>query len=147
MPSTRKLSGNEVGIALGAYDRSKELVIDPVLQWLSYLGGTGSETGPIVKAAPDGGAYLAFTTNSYYLSFPAATPDFQLNKSRYWLGAVAKLSPDGNLIERLSYFGGAGTTSIKAMTLGSDGSLYVSGSTSASDFPLKGAFPDQAAEC
>ncbi len=33
-----------VGFALGEYDASRTLVIDPILSWASYFGGTGTES-------------------------------------------------------------------------------------------------------
>src|SRR6185369_10124350 len=37
------LGRNTVGVRVGAYDRSRPLVIDPVLSYLSYMGGTGGD--------------------------------------------------------------------------------------------------------
>ena len=136
------LGPGEFGLKVGDYDPARELVVDPVLQWLSYMGGSRSEVSPIIKAAADGGVYLAFTTSSDYLYFPSASPTFLLNKTNYWVCAVAKLNKDGNLIERLAYLGGASSASnnVYAMALGSDGAIYLGGTTTAADFPLKNAF-------
>ena len=35
---------DEVGFELGDYDRSQTLIIDPVLAYSTYLGGTGAES-------------------------------------------------------------------------------------------------------
>ena len=35
-----KLSGDRVQFALGKYDHNRALVIDPVLSYLTYLGGS-----------------------------------------------------------------------------------------------------------
>jgi len=35
----RQLAGNKIGFAIGDYDHSRELVIDPVLSYSTYLGG------------------------------------------------------------------------------------------------------------
>ena len=39
------LSAREVGFEAGAYDRARELVIDPVLVYSTYLGGADSDGG------------------------------------------------------------------------------------------------------
>lgn len=53
---------------------------------------------------------------------------------------VAKLDQNGNIVYS-TYFGGSGTDGATAMALGSDGSVYVTGATSSTDFPVtKGAY-------
>src|ERR1035441_3836875 len=37
------LAGNQIRFRLGSYDRSKALIIDPVLSYATYLGGTGTD--------------------------------------------------------------------------------------------------------
>src|SRR3954447_4000500 len=37
------LGRNTVGVRVTAYDRSRQLVIDPVLSYLTYMGGTGTD--------------------------------------------------------------------------------------------------------
>jgi hypothetical protein len=39
------VQGQEVSFALGGYDRSRPLIIDPVLSYSTYLGGSGAEDG------------------------------------------------------------------------------------------------------
>ncbi len=56
-PSTvRYLIGQQqqVGFALGSYDRSQPLTIDPTLTYGSYLGGAGSEEGRGIAARSAG---------------------------------------------------------------------------------------------
>ena len=38
--SFRQLADNKIGFAIGDYDHSRELVIDPVLSYSTYLGGS-----------------------------------------------------------------------------------------------------------
>ena len=62
--SFRQLADNRIGFAIGAYDHSRELVIDPTLSYSTYLGGSGTESN--VKLAVDsaGIIYLAGSTDS-----------------------------------------------------------------------------------
>src|SRR5258708_21825036 len=55
-------AANRIGFEVGAYDHSRELVIDPVLFFSTYFGGSGSETSPSVAIDPAGNIYLAGTT-------------------------------------------------------------------------------------
>ncbi len=48
-----------VGFEVSDYDRSRALVIDPVLVYSTYLGGTGAETSPVVAVDSSSNIYLA----------------------------------------------------------------------------------------
>ncbi len=52
----------QVGIVVGDYDSSKPLVIDPVLEYSTYLGGGGDDTGQSIKVDGSGAAYIAGVT-------------------------------------------------------------------------------------
>src|ERR1022692_76967 len=80
------VAGNQIRFRLGSYDHSKELIIDPVLSYASYLAGTGDDrigvpTGPgnlqvgvsqALAVDSAGSAYVAGTT--YSVDFPTKNP-------------------------------------------------------------------------
>ena len=57
-------AGKRVGFSVGAYDRRQPLVIDPVLVWSSYLGGSSADIANELEVDGVGNAYLAGTTRS-----------------------------------------------------------------------------------
>jgi hypothetical protein len=57
-------AGQEVGFELGAYDRIKPLVIDPVLSYAAYLGGSNFDSGSAIAVDGEGSAYVTGRTNS-----------------------------------------------------------------------------------
>jgi hypothetical protein len=63
---------NRVRFALGPYDRSEPLVIDPVLVYSTYLGGSGHDQGYAIAVDSSGNAYVAGQTSSS--DFPTANP-------------------------------------------------------------------------
>ena len=73
---------NEIGFEVGPYDRSKSLVIDPVLIYSSYIGGDQFDNGFAVAADASGQAYLAGDTASSEVTFPLknAIQDKQFDK-------------------------------------------------------------------
>ncbi len=68
----RLLAANKIGFTVGPYDHSRELVIDPVLSYSTYLGGAGTES--LVQVAVDQASdiYLAGSTTATI--FPGTLP-------------------------------------------------------------------------
>ena len=65
-------NGRDVGFEVAAYDRTRPLVIDPVLVYSSYLGGNGTESGNAIAVDDAGNAYITGDTTSSI--FPTVSP-------------------------------------------------------------------------
>jgi hypothetical protein len=63
--------GPRVGFAVGAYDTRRPLVIDPVLVYATYLGGSGNDVGYHIAVDAAGSAYVTGYTDS--TDFPGAS--------------------------------------------------------------------------
>ena len=72
-----KVAGNHICFALKAYDTSKELVIDPVVQFVysSYLGGTVADSISAITVDKNGSVYMAGWTMSpdFTIAIPTQT--------------------------------------------------------------------------
>src|SRR5262249_31008640 len=70
-------SGTRVGVQLAAYDRTRPLIIDPVLAYSTYLGGSGADIARGIAAdkATPGVVYVTGETDS--TNFPTSTLSFQ----------------------------------------------------------------------
>jgi hypothetical protein len=67
-----------VGFALGAYDRTRPLVIDPVLLvYSTFLGGSGADQGNGIAVDGTGSAYVTGLTDSSHGSAGIASSGFQ----------------------------------------------------------------------
>ena len=53
------IQDSRIGFEIGAYDRARPLVIDPVVTYSTYLGGTGGEDGVGVGVDAAGNIYAA----------------------------------------------------------------------------------------
>jgi len=62
---------DRVRFHIGEYDPTKTLVIDPILSYSSYLGGTGADIGKAVAVDGDGSLYVTGYTAS--VNFPVTT--------------------------------------------------------------------------
>ena len=138
------LSSNQVAFHLGPYDHRKPLVIDPVLSFSTYLGGSGGDGGNAIAVDSSGNAYIAGKTES--VDFPLTGSAFQTNcgSQNYpcaypfsYSAFVAKLSPDGSKLLYATYLGGSSVTETEAngIAVDSSGNAYIAGSTYSNDFP------------
>lgn len=145
--SFRQLADNKIGFAIGDYDHSRELVIDPVLSYSTYIGGSGTEG--LVQVAVDSGGliYLAGSTTSS--DFPLSTTDYPnnppyqstLNGTQNIFIAVINptLQPptytNAQQLVYATYLGGSGVDSLAGVQVDSAFSIYVAGSTTSPNFP------------
>jgi hypothetical protein len=86
---------DSVGFQLGGYDQNRPLVIDPVLVYSTYLGGSGFDQGYAIAVDALGNAYVTGQTAA--IDFPTTAGSFQTN---YGGGDafVAKLNPQGSAL-------------------------------------------------
>ncbi len=63
---------NRVGFQIGDYDRTRALIIDPVLNYSTYLGGTGSESCSAIEQAQLGISTAQFTPGCPAIAVDAA---------------------------------------------------------------------------
>ncbi len=119
-----------VRFELGAYDSAHTLVIDPVLTYSSFLGGSGFDVAYAAATDGVGNTYLAGTTFSS--DFPVVNA---LQGSGTFEAFVSKISASGALVYS-TYLGGNGTTEGRAIAVDAAGQVYVTGFTSATSFPV-----------
>ena len=126
------------GFKVGPYDKSKELVIDPLLA-STYLGGSGNDFAYAIALDQSGNVYVAGSTTS--LDFPTVTGGYNTEHSGSSDGFVCKF--DSNLTELLAiaFLGGDSDDDILSMGIDNNGSVFVCGKTMSSNFPVtEGAF-------
>jgi hypothetical protein len=133
------LQGNgQVGFAVGAYDPTQPLVIDPVysLVYSTYLGGKSQDIGQAIAVDGYGNAYVTGSTES--TNFPTQNPlQRKLNGGQDVF--VTKLNASGTGLVYSTYLGGSASDIGLSIAVDGGGNAYLTGFTSSTDFPTQNA--------
>ena len=113
-----------VGFEIGPYDPTVPLVIDPVLLYSSFLGGSQADNGTDVALDAAGNIYLTGSTAS--LNFPVANAAQPL-KAEGSDAFVTKLNPAGTTLLYSTYFGGNGGDAGLGIAVDGGGNAYITG--------------------
>jgi hypothetical protein len=147
-------AGNRVAFEIGSYDRSRELIIDPVLDFSTYFGGSGTESSPSVSVNGNGNIYIVGTTQgSPANSFPgggaAPTPTLigplTLTTSSPAHIFVAEINPSTSTVLYETFIGGSGSDSSIGISVDGQGDAFIVGNTTSTDFPANSGQPYQTA--
>jgi hypothetical protein len=149
-------------VALGDYDHSRTLIIDPTFVYSTYLGGSGFDEAAAIATDAAGNAYVVGSTSS--TDFPTAQPLQSKNlEPGFPTAFIAKFNPAGTALVYATYLGGSGNRrtgnlgfcgagssdnfgtpaaitgnggdGATAIAVDSAGNAYIAGFTSSSDFP------------
>jgi hypothetical protein len=136
-----KVAGKQVSIKLGDYDRSKELVIDPILSYSTFIGGSSVEGGNGIAVDSVGNAYIVGTSLS--TNYPVTAGAFSSASPGI---VVSKLNPRGSALVYSTFVGG---TAIGfgdqgfAIAVDANGQATITGDTISRDFPTTANAFDQ----
>ena len=131
----------ELGFEVAAYDTARPLIIDPILMYSTYLGGSSEDYGSGIAVDTSGNAYVTGNTTSN--DFPTTPGAFQRTYRGVTQAFVTKLNPTGSALVYSTYLGGSGPSGDKSYGIAVDtfGNAYVTGYTSSTNFPTTpGAF-------
>jgi hypothetical protein len=127
----------QVGFRVAAHDPSRPLIIDPVLVYSTYLGGSNIEFGHDIAVDGAGRAYVAGVTGS--TDFPTTAGAFQTTNAGGEMfngdAFVAKLNASGSGLVYATYLGGSADEQRVDVAVDDAGSAYVTGDTTSTDFP------------
>jgi hypothetical protein len=150
-------SENRVAFRVGDYDRSRTLVIDPVLTFSTYLGGSGDESCAAVTGATAGfvphcpaiavdsasRVYVAGATSST-AGFPVPVGGSAGTDGPLGGGAdvfLVRFNSNGTALDYTTFVGGSGIDYPSGVGVDSGFNVYVAGTTDSNDFPTTtGAF-------
>ncbi|MBK9706543.1 MAG: SBBP repeat-containing protein [Acidobacteria bacterium] len=124
----------KVSFSVGSYDRDQELIIDPVLEFSTFFGGSGTDISYGVAVDTAGNIYIAGATSS--VNFPLKNPLYNsINGASD--AFIMKLNPSISTILFSTFIGGRNSGDrCWAISVDDHGFIYVAGETSSLNFPL-----------
>ena len=137
----RRNADGTFGFTLGRYDRSRDLVIDPVITFGLWLWGSQQDSAQSIGHDSKGLVYVAGTT--YSGDFNIAGNDTQpgfTGTSDVFLAQMDPTQPAGSQILFSTYIGGSLVQTLADMYVAPNSMVYLTGNTTSNDFPnLNGA--------
>ncbi len=128
-------SDRTVGFAAGPYDRTRPLVIDPVLAYSTFLGGIGADRATAVAVDSAGNAYITGSTTSPDFPGPRSALGHSSTVAEEPDAFVAKINASGSSLLYLTYLGGSKSDGSLGIAIDSQGKAYIAGYTGSPDFP------------
>ncbi len=136
-PGESGSGAHRVGFQVASYDARRPLVIDPVLSYSTYLGGSVTDVGYGIAVDSAGNAYVTGYANSANFPIKNALQGVSGGGSDAY---VMKLSADGSTIVYSTFLGGSGADAGVGIAVDAAGSAYVAGFTNSTNFPIANAF-------
>lgn len=152
-------ANHQVRFQISPYDPTKPLIIDPVLRYSTYLGGSGDETGANgmqnIAVDPAGNGYIGGVTDS--VDFPVTAGAFQTKfagggpNTQCGIAGdafVTKVNANGDAVVYSTYLGGSSDDCGEGIAVDSTGHAYIAGETLSTDFPVTaGVFQPDCKSC
>lgn len=120
----------------GDYEPSRPVVIDPVLSYSSYLGGSGADHGRAIAVDDFGDVYILGETESF--DFPTERGAFDTNHGGRDL-FVTKFRAGGQVMVYSTYLGGSGDEEAGGLAVDAAGRAYVAATTTSTDLAVTAA--------
>jgi hypothetical protein len=146
--------GGDVRFRVARYDAARPLVIDPSLEYSTYLGGSGTAYGgdSANSIAVDSTGHVFVAGVAYSTNFPVTASPFQKTNGAYAMRSsnafVTEFTPSGAQLVYSTYLGGSGNEiqydggaqyqgdSANGIAVDNAGYAFVAGETGSADFPV-----------
>ncbi len=161
-------AAQRVGFTLAAYDAERPLVIDPAVNYISYLGAAGTDIGRSIAVDSSGAVYVTGDTNS--AAFPcvpgvtsgqtdcpaanSTTPNLPRKQQTGIDAFITKVNAAGSAMVYSTYLGGSGTDVGRGIAVDGSGNAYITGETNSTPetdtvvgFPCMPAVTSGKADC
>lgn len=130
------IDGNQVGFQIGSYDKSQALVIDPILGFSGYLGGSANDHALGIAVDGAGNSYVTGWTDSTNVPLVNQYQSNQPSRDAF----VEKINADGTQLLFSTYIGGSSSDEGHAIAVDSAGNTWITGQTDSTNFPTQNPY-------
>ncbi len=127
------------GFAVEPYEPTHDLVIDPILVYSTYLGGSGDDFATGIAVDKTGAAYVVGHTSSTNFPLKGSFQNKNNGKSDVF---VTKFSPLGKTLIYSTFLGGNDSDEAYGIALDNMAAAYITGMTNSYDFPVQDAYQE-----
>ena len=129
-------------ISVGAFDKSRNVVIDPLIDYSTFIGGSDYDRGYGIAIDTSGNAYITGWTGDGTTDYPTTSGAFDTTHNGNYDVFVTKLNSDGSSLVYSTYIGGSSGDGGSGIAIDTSGNAYITGSTGVeTDYPTtSGAF-------
>jgi len=134
-----KNQDGNISLNVNSYDKTKDLIIDPLV-YSTFIGGTGGDEGRSIRTNTDGNAFITGSAGSQ--NFPTTPGAYQTTIGGGFADVfITKLNQTGSSIIFSTFVGGSQQEVGYSIALDISGNTYTTGWTSSLNFPTtSGAF-------
>lgn len=122
-----------VSIKVGNYDRSKSLIIDPLV-YSTYIGGSSLDDAYAIAVNAAGNAYITGSTSS--ATYPTTTGAYDESYTGNSDVFITKLNSSGSALLYSTFIGGSGYEIAYGLTIDGSDNSYMTGTTASTDYPV-----------
>ncbi len=137
--SYHRLDNQRFGFTLSGREEALPVVIDPGVEWSTYVGGTKFEVVLGTRRAPGGNVYICGITDSS--DFPTTVGAYEMSASTNDDGFVSVFDPTGSTLLHSTYMAGAENDGVTGMDIGPGGEIVIAGYSYSDDFPTTAGTP------
>ncbi len=128
------LGSDLLGFDIGRYDPAHPLVIDPGMDFSTYIGGSNDEYDRIGSVVHNGSVVVAGVT--YSSDFPITPGAYDTSKSGNSDIFITRLNQNGSDLVFSTFLGDSSSEAFGGIAIDAEGEIFVTGNTNSTNFPV-----------
>lgn len=132
-------NNGEIGFRVGDYDKTRKLVVDPVLVYSTRFGSSSDDKLAALALDPLGDPIIVTSVCGAGIQFPTTPGALRTTRGSDCDVVISFFDPTLTTLQFSTYFGGTGDDTVDGsnnVVVDGSGDVYVTGDTTSPDFPV-----------